>query len=265
MDGPTEIDLATILARFNHSSPEALVASIASEFLRLHQSYAALASRVVAMEMLQMTIDRVAAEAPGMLVLDLPDSTEVDAAFSFTRAQGFYQLEWGDGRRPYRWTGPDPQFSFELFVRRDVPLRFVLQFLRSHAPVTSGFRCFVDGKESPCELIDVAGAYQLQGVIPERSSPGGSLLSFVCPIMQSPFEAGTADDRRRLGIAFERLKIEPTSQRQPQSSSEVSASAPVTADVLSPLEARPPTAEALLSARGETLSSPSNPVPRRSE
>ena len=106
------MDVKAILARFDRSSPETLLALNTSEFIRLHQSYQAVLARVVAIEELQTTIDHIAAEAPEMLETELPASVEIDAAYSLPRVWGFYDLEYSDTGRAFRWTGPEPRFSF---------------------------------------------------------------------------------------------------------------------------------------------------------
>lgn len=204
------MDLEAVLARFDRTSPETLLSSIAGELVRLHQSHATMLSRVAAMEALQATIDRIAADTPEMLAVELPESVEIDARSSLSGAQGFYELEYGESGKPYRWTGPAPQFWFDFFVNREKLVQFVLQFghLYGDEPPTL-IRCYADGKETSAELIQTRDGFQLRGLLPPRADRGASVLSFVCPVMLSPLEAGVAADIRRLGVTFESLKIDP--------------------------------------------------------
>jgi hypothetical protein len=210
VDHRADIDAETLLARFDRTSPDALLKSIVLEFVRLHQSHAMLLSRLAAMEILQATIDRIAADAPEMLAIELPASVEIDATYSLSGDQGFYHLEQGEGIRPFRWTGPDPQFSFEFFVNREIPLRFVLEFARVYADAPpSTIRCYADGHETKGKLTRMRNGFELEGMLPPRVGRGASVVSFVCPVVLSPWEANVSADQRRLGVAFERLKVEP--------------------------------------------------------
>ncbi len=127
---------------------------------------------------------------------------------------GFHELEHDPDGQPFRWTGPDPRFSFEFFINRTTPARFVLRFgplFTGGSPI--GLLCFVDGEPAPVKLQAATTCFEAVGVLPPRRDAGGSVLSFVCPQMGSPASQGL-DDARMLGLLFRRLTVESTPEQQ---------------------------------------------------
>ncbi len=67
--------------------------------------------------------------------------------------------------------------------------------------------CLVDG--APVDLIvkSVIGGFEATGLMPPRKDSGGSVLTFICPAVESPAALGFAD-QRQLGLSFRLLTVE---------------------------------------------------------
>lgn len=201
-------DLEKILERIDRSSPDSLLMSLVEELVLLQESHRDLQARITAMEVFQGIGDRVLTDSTKVR-FDLPTAVTIDGAFSLSSKNGFYGVEYDHTGGPYRWTGPDPTFHFEVMVDRkqklDLRLRYSQLFV--HLPDTS-VRCFVDGIEVEGKTIVVDREFELRALIPEREKFGATVLTFVCPGVQSPMEAGMSDDMRKLGLAFRWLKLD---------------------------------------------------------
>lgn len=197
--------VAAVLARFDRSSPEKLLASLATEILRLSQEQADLAARLQAVEHLQAAADRLlpAAEAG-----DLPQAVEIDATHAMLESSGFYPLEFDAAGAAYRWTGPAAQFSLNFFIDRRQGGRFSLSFARFAAKTSPSFmRCLLDGKPAEFTVHEQRGGYEISGVLPAREGGGASVLSFICPATASPAQLGVSADTRQLGLSFQKLVV----------------------------------------------------------
>ena len=104
------LDVDAVLARLDRSSSNSLLLSIAKEIVQLNQMYASLLARVMAMESLQSTIDRIVDLELDLKSEELPETIFMDATYSLSKFGGFYELEYDQNGNPYRWTGPEAQF-----------------------------------------------------------------------------------------------------------------------------------------------------------
>ena len=205
--GP-DLSESSIVQRFDRSSPDALLKSIAKELVRLGQANVLLEARLAAMESLQAIADRIAAGEEGDVASHYPSHVSIDAANSYLGALGFYEVEHDHNGVPYRWSGPERQFSFQIFVDRRESARFTLKFgqIYANAPL-EGLLCFADGERVELTVKRVAAGHEAKGLLPLRKDSGGSVLTFLCPATESPEERGFAD-RRQLGISFRVLTVE---------------------------------------------------------
>jgi len=202
-----DFDEDSILRRLDQTSPDALLKSIATELARLAQANNQLYSRLAAMESLQRIADRIAAGDRTEISDEYPSRININADNATLDSFGFYKLEYSGRGRPFRWSGPDPQFSFVFFIDRKSPVHFELEFgkIYADAPVEE-LTAYADGE--PIEL-DVQGqldSYRARGVLPPRRNLGGSVLTFVCPKMESPKTRGFGDSRL-LGVLFLTLSV----------------------------------------------------------
>ena len=203
---PLDSDVAQIIARLDRSSPDKLLNSIAQELLRLHRAYQAVIARMHALEITQSTYDQMIASGEPVALRDMPQATVIDASLALSTEAGFYHLEYDSRGVPYRWTGPEPTFLFELFIDRQLPAAIRMRFSQAtftHAQRT--VRCYVDGHEIATALVEVEGEFEVRGVLPPRDVVGGSVVSFVCPSVSAP---DGQQDIRLLGLVFRWLRIE---------------------------------------------------------
>ena len=203
---PVDSDVAQIIARLDRSSPDKLLNSIAEELFRLHRAYHDVVARMHALEITQSTYDQMISSGEPVALQTMPPATVIDASFSLSSEAGFYHLEYDSMGVPYRWTGPEPTFLFELFIDRQLPAAIRLRFSQAtftHSQRT--VRCYVDGHEIATALVEVEGEFEVRGMLPPRDLAGGSVVSFVCPSVTAP---DGQQDIRLLGLVFRWLRIE---------------------------------------------------------
>ena len=121
-----ETGIEAILSRMDRSSSDALLRSLAEEFVRLYAAHRSLLARLTAIELTETINDRIAPH----LGISVPLATRVtcDAAFSLPASE-FYPLEYDYKGLPYRWTGPDPNFHFQFFIKRNSPANLHLRYI----------------------------------------------------------------------------------------------------------------------------------------
>ena len=210
-----DTDIANILARLDRSNSESLLKSIAAELLRLHQAARNAEARIHALETMQAMSDQVAAASNTSVAGSLPTSVAIDAAFSLPVESGFYYLEYDLRGVPYRWTGPDPAFFFEVLIDRLSAAAFRLRYSQMCSPEASHLiRCFVDGQEIRALTNTVDGEFEVAGILPARTAVGATVISFLCPAVVAPSMVGQSNDSRKLGLAFRWLRIEPAAGLQ---------------------------------------------------
>jgi hypothetical protein len=200
--------LAAVLKRIDRTSADSLIQSIAGEFVRLQNANAALEARLAAMESLNALADRLLSDTPTPQPV-YSSRVDIDAASAFLDAVGFHALELDPKGAAFRWSGPQRQFSFHLFVDRSRPAAFVLSFdgLYAESPVET-LRGFVDGEEIALSFGRAGDVIEARGEAPSRSEGGGTTLTFLVPRLASPGDRGL-NDRRQLGLSFRRLVIAP--------------------------------------------------------
>jgi hypothetical protein len=205
---PKYTSIDSILENLDRSSPDKLLSTLAAEFLKLNRAYHLLAAKMAAMETLQTTIDRIAQiEAEAMYA----DDVAIFADQPIPGSWGFHKLEYEPSGTTFRWTGPEQAFSFQFFLNRKTPTRFSMQFGRIFSGASvDGIRCLVDGTEVPTKILTESDGYKIQGQLPARRDAGGSVLTFICPSMESPINCQKTTDDRLLGLSFRSLQIKPS-------------------------------------------------------
>ncbi len=206
------LDIETFLSRFDRTSPQTLLTSIAGEFLRLERAQEALLARVQAMEALQATVDRIVATSQDAPAATFPKKARFAAEDALLGATGLYSMEHDSLGRAYRWTGPEPYFSFPFFFDRRATARFVMRFggLAAKVPV-EGVRAFIDGEEVARVIAQVGDGWEMTGRMPTRLDSAATVLTFICPAVPTQAAAGGGEPRR-LGLTFRSLSVEPESE-----------------------------------------------------
>ncbi|WP_198372070.1 hypothetical protein [Roseomonas rosulenta] len=146
-------------------------------------------------------------QAAPQAALPLPDHFDIAADQLLPIQDGFYQLEWGP-EGAFRWTGPGHDVGFEAWLDRSVPLVATLRLFHFGTPANA--------KELVLEVDGATYALSRDGndkilrsePIAPRPGDGPTCLTLRVPHLHSPAARGAAD-RRVLGVAFQRLRVEP--------------------------------------------------------
>src|ERR1700733_12839398 len=109
-----------------HRGPE-LIDLIAEEIGELHERYDDVSRQLKQLKMFQAFAERINLLQEKQSGRRLPTSARIEASHSLSSEDGFYHLEYEQNGRPYRWTGPSPEFAFRLYVDRTVPLKLELE------------------------------------------------------------------------------------------------------------------------------------------
>jgi hypothetical protein len=135
----------------------------------------------------------------------LPDRHSITADQLLPAQDGFYQLEWGpDGA--LRWTGPGQEVHFEAWIDRTAPLIATLRLFHFGTPENSkDLSIEVDGQRYALHRQGAEKILKSDPIAP-RQGDGATRLTLHVPHIHSPSDRGAAD-KRRLGIAFQRLHI----------------------------------------------------------
>ena len=142
------------------------------------------------------------------------DRAHLDAGMPLDPEKGFYALEYDGNGQPFRWTGPQPVFSFDLHLDRRGPLAVALQIASGYGEVSDRLRAFSDGVELPLTRQTVAGGVAYSLVLLPRAMPGITRLSFLVKKLFTP--AASHIDQRKLGVVFRELDVVPATPAQAQ-------------------------------------------------
>ncbi|WP_244459218.1 hypothetical protein [Roseomonas fluvialis] len=186
----------------------------ATDLAALRAEVADLRARVESYERILQLHDAALAAAPPAPAAappppspDLPHHFEIAADQLLPAQDGFYQLEWGP-EGAFRWTGPSEEVGFDAWVDRSRPLVATLRLFHLGTPANANSLAIeVDGVAYPLTR-DGKDKLLRSDPIQPRSSDGPTRLTLRVPHMHSPAARGAAD-RRVLGVAFQRLRIEP--------------------------------------------------------
>ncbi len=145
----------------------------------------------------------IAASAPP----DLPDHFEIAADQLLPAQDGFYQLEWGP-EGAFRWTGPHQHVGFDAWLDRSRPLVATLRLFHFGTPANAqDLKLEVDGTAYALSRDGKEKLFRSDPIEP-RPGNGPTRLTLHVPHLHSPASRG-ASDKRMLGVAFQRLRIEP--------------------------------------------------------
>ena len=135
----------------------------------------------------------------------LPASFDIAADQLLPAQDGFYQLEWGpDGA--FRWTGPGDSVHFEAWIDRSAPLFATFHLFHFGTPANAKELAIeVDGARYPLQRAGTEKALRSEPIAP-RPGDGPTRLTLNVPHIHSPSDRGAAD-KRRLGVAFQRLRL----------------------------------------------------------
>jgi hypothetical protein len=185
-----------------------LVEAISEEIGELHSLCATLSDQLRQLRVYQSFTDRVVLLQEIRESQSLPVSARICASHALPPEDGFYQLEYESNGRPFRWTGPSPEFTFRLYVDRTAPLALELQIgFMIDIALQSDITAMLDGVELPLDwtMGKSDGNHICKAVLPAGSGNQVTQLMFMVPhVLQPPGNS----DPRLLGVAFRELRIQ---------------------------------------------------------
>jgi hypothetical protein len=197
------------------TAPAPEEADASSRLVALEQEIATLRARLDSYERILQLRDAALAEAPPPAALPappaqkapLPDSFDIAADQLLPAQDGFYQLEWGP-EGAFRWTGPAPEIGFDAWIDRQKPLVATLQLFHFGTPANArALTLEVDGTTYPLARQGSDKLFLSDPIAP-RAEDGPTRLTLHVPHLHSPAARGAAD-KRMLGVAFQRLRLDP--------------------------------------------------------
>lgn len=204
MDDPSGLEarLQQLLAKRGQE----LVRGLIEEVTNLHREIAALRRELGALGEYQAMRDRwLALDGPASRAVRLPRITIVEPDQLLRPRDGFYPQEYTSTGIPFRWTGPTPQFSFDVFVDRAMGADLKLEALNCiDYDTQSKLSLLVDGERVPLEVTREELGFTATAVLPQRDDARSSNLVFVLSSVLQPPES---NDPRLLGVAFGRLTV----------------------------------------------------------
>lgn len=186
---------------------------LAADLAALRAEVAELRARFEAYEGILQLRDAGAAAAPELAPAasppapDLPDHFDIAADQLLPAQDGFYQLEWGP-EGAFRWTGPHQHVGFDAWLDRSRPLVATLRLFHLGTPANAqDLKLEVDGTAYALNREGKEKLFRSDPIEP-RPGDGPTRLTLRVAHMHSPAARG-ASDTRMLGVAFQRLRIEP--------------------------------------------------------
>jgi hypothetical protein len=135
----------------------------------------------------------------------LATSVEVEADEQLGAGQGFYSVEHAEDGQAFCWTGPSPQFTFDMRVERTKGAHlkmeglFFLDFARQQ-----NLQLSVDGTPVPVTVAKEDPGVVITAELPPKAGDDTTHVAFQLPEMLSP---PNSEDKRLLGLAFVSLTV----------------------------------------------------------
>jgi len=127
--------------------------------------------------------------------------------------ENLYALESHAGKS-FRWSGLQKHIDFVIPVKREKQSQLTIDIVAVIKPeFVKSLQIYVDGDLIPHKAREKSGCIQLFARLPKRIDKRPTQVRIVLPETLSPREAGTGDDRRKLGIAISAVTIGPTTGR----------------------------------------------------
>ncbi len=191
-----------------HASPRQ---SLEADLVALRTEVAQLRARLDDQERILQIRDAAfgpptASSAPQVASAPLPIAYEIAADQLLPTQDGFYQLEWGP-EGAFRWTGPGADVHFETWIDRSAPLHATVAIFHFGTPDNAkDMTVEVDGTHYPLHREGSEKVLRSDPIAP-RPGDGATRFTLHVPHIHSPASSGFNNDRRILGVAFQRLRI----------------------------------------------------------
>jgi len=201
-------DLDARLQKLLEKRGQELVHGLIEEFRVLNREIASLKRELTALSDYHAARDRLLViEAAATKVLRLPRVISIEADQNLRSQDGFYPLEHTSEGKPFRWTGPAPQFSLDVFVDRTDAVQLKLDALSCiDFAIQKNISLLADGESIPVRVDPAESGFEVTAVLPPREGSEATDLVFVLPAALKP---PGSDDTRSLGLAFWRFRAAP--------------------------------------------------------
>ncbi|GEM_PF-1464878 len=196
--------LNTRLQRLLDLRGQDLVKGIIEEITGLNREIGALKRELTALTNYQASRDRwLAIETEQARIAPLPKAIAIEADQALRFQDGFFPVEHTSDGTPFRWTGPSPQFSFDIFIDRSHEVEVRLDVLNCiDFDVQKNISLLADGESVPVSIDEAAPGFVATAVISPREGKEATNLVFLLPATIVP--PGT-EDKRALGVAVTKI------------------------------------------------------------
>ena|ERR1700744_503161 len=183
---------------------EELTKGVIEEFTSLHREIAALRRELAALAAYQASRDRwLAIETETAKIAALPRVVVIEPDQMLRFQDGFFPVEYTSDGIAFRWTGPSPQFSFDIFIDRSLEVEVRLDVLNCiDFEVQKNLSLLADGESAKVTLKEAPPGFTASAVLPRRKGKESTNLVFILPATIVP--PGT-EETRSLGVAFARF------------------------------------------------------------
>jgi hypothetical protein len=183
-----------------------LVRGLVEEVTNLNREIVALRRELTALSDYQNSRDRWLGVEGASHVARLPKSVIIEPDQLLRPRDGFYPAEYTSAGVPFRWTGPSPQFGFDIFVDRSRGADLKLEVLNCIDLEKQGhLMLLVDGEAAALDVEPVGtSGFNATAQLSQNLQGRGTSLVFVLPQVLPPPES---KDARLLGVAFGRLTV----------------------------------------------------------
>jgi len=180
------------LSQLADKSGQDLVRELSVEFANLYRELATLKREISALR------SRASAGLP-------LESVTIEPHQTLCAEDGFYSLEHTPAGTPFRWTGPTPEFRFNVMIDRTNGAELHLVALSSiDLEVQKYVTLTAYGEPIPVSVTADPPGLAVTAFLPPREGSGATSLVFALPAVLAPPDG---NDKRLLGIAFARLSI----------------------------------------------------------
>ncbi len=178
-----------------------LIKGIIEEITGLNREIVALRRELAALTSYQASRDRwLAIETEQARIRLLPKAVTIEADQALRFQDGFFPVEHTSDGTPFRWTGPSPQFSFDIFIDRSREVEVRLDVLNCiDFDAQKNISLLVDGESTPVTINEAEPGFIATAILSPREGKDGTNLVFLLPTTIVP--PGT-EDKRALGVAF---------------------------------------------------------------
>jgi hypothetical protein len=197
--------------RFRDTGARALI----EECIRLSESNANISGKLNDLEQsIEAILSMLDFPLPKQGILERPlmKRVVVTAKMFCNPADGFQKLEQEEDGTAFRWTGPQPEFRFMVYVDRQQSCRAELILIdNERTKGVAEIACYVDRSWVPAELRRADGDrfVKVSVDLPKLAVNRGTEILFVAPAMFVPQTQNPASlDTRSLGVQFVELRLD---------------------------------------------------------